>query len=117
MNPLRILPLFILLACPVALGFVYVQEFLVVDEALDSGAAWDYVAARPDFVQSHPYMSLCAAQRDIRRGCKLVARGSTHLPLFALHNFSAEHRWAATFRVKARGLAEIHDFCRRLRAA
>jgi hypothetical protein len=62
MNPLRILPLFILLACPVALGFVCVQEFLAVDEALDSGAAWDYVAARPDFVQSHPYMSF--AQRN-----------------------------------------------------
>ena len=57
MRTTRLIPLFLLLACPLALAFSYVGEFLAVDGALDSGASWDYVAGRADFSQSHPFIS------------------------------------------------------------
>ena len=52
----RFLPLLLLLACPLALGFNYFREYLAVDGTLDSGGSWDYVAGRADFSESHLFI-------------------------------------------------------------
>ena len=56
MKANRILPLLLLLACPLLLAWSYVRELLAVDSALDAGASWDYSAGRADFSGSHLFI-------------------------------------------------------------
>lgn len=52
----RLLILASLMIFPFMLGAVFIHEFVAIDAALDIGASWDYVAMKPDFTQSHPYI-------------------------------------------------------------
>ena len=57
MKRIHIAILAALLACPLYLGAIYLQEFLTVDAALDSGASFDYVAMKADHTANHPYIA------------------------------------------------------------
>ena len=52
----RLLPLLILLVCPLVLSLSYARESLAVEGTLDHGGSWDYVAGRADFSESHPFI-------------------------------------------------------------
>jgi hypothetical protein len=56
MRIIHFIPFLLLIACPLMLGFAYIQEVIAVDSALDAGASWDYALGRADFVQSHPFI-------------------------------------------------------------
>lgn len=85
MKAAHLLPVLLLLACPIVLVFTYVHDFIAADTALDSGASWDYDAGKADYAVSHTYIPF-AERHDV-----LLALGAWSLAILGVYLFVLSH--------------------------